>query len=204
MDFTNYVFWWFSVLCLFCWLFHKYIWLYSLKQKSQVKNIFLSFKAITKKHFNQNIHTLYSNNDGEYIALANLLTFHDISHLTTPPHTPKQNGFSERRHLLIVKTGLTLLSHASIPLSYWSYAFATAVYLINRMPTKTLNMFSPYKKIFDSPPNYSKLKVFRCLCYSLLRLYTSCCYPIFDSCFDKFSKKFKNSKKHRKSKKYIF
>ena len=23
-----------------------------------------------------------------------------------------------------------------------------------------------------------------------------CCYPIFDSCFDKFSEKFKNSEKH--------
>jgi histone deacetylase 1/2 len=62
---------------------------------------------------------------------ANLLTFHDISHLTTPPHTPKQNSFSEQRHLYIVKTGLTLLSHASIPLSYCPYAFATTVYLIN-------------------------------------------------------------------------
>ena len=133
-------------MCLFCWSFHNYIWLYPLKQKSQVKDIFLRFKAITKIHFNQNIHTLYSNNDSEYIAFANLLTFHDISHLTTPPHTPKQNGFYERRHLHIIKTGLTLLSHASIPLSYWSYAFATTVYLINRMPTQTLNMFSPYKK----------------------------------------------------------
>jgi len=34
-------------------------------------------------------------------------------------------------------------------------------------------MFSPYKIFFDSPPNYSKLKVFCCLCYSWLRLYTS-------------------------------
>jgi hypothetical protein len=24
----------------------------------------------------------------------------------------------------------------------------------------------------------------------------SCCYPIFDTCFDKFSEKFKNSEKH--------
>jgi len=32
----------------------------------------------------------------------------------------------------------------------------------------------------------------------------SCCYPIFDPCFDKFSEKFKNSEKHWKSKKIRF
>lgn len=62
-----------------------------------------------------------------------------------PPHTPEHNGMSERRHLHVVETGLVLLSHASIPLQYWPYAFATAVYLINRMPTPTLQYYSPYE-----------------------------------------------------------
>jgi hypothetical protein len=48
------------------------------------------------------------------------------------------NGYSERRHRHIVETGLALLTHASLPLSFWSQAFSTTVYLINRMPTKTL------------------------------------------------------------------
>ncbi|CAA7050582.1 unnamed protein product [Microthlaspi erraticum] len=45
---------------------------------------------------------------------------------------PEHNGLAERRHRHIVETGLALLSHASMPRSYWTYAFATAVYLINR------------------------------------------------------------------------
>ena len=153
--------------------FTKYIWLYPLTHKSQVKDVFLRFKAITEKHFNQHIHTLYSDNGGEYVALTHLLLLHGISHRTTPPHTPEHNGFSERRHLHIVETGLTLLAHASIPLRFWPHAFATAVYLINRMPTPTLNLCSPYEKIFGYSPNYSKLKVFGCLCYPWLRPYTS-------------------------------
>ncbi|RVW52539.1 Retrovirus-related Pol polyprotein from transposon RE2 [Vitis vinifera] len=112
----------------------------------------LKGKTKDEKHFNQNIHTLYSDNGGEYISLSNFLALHGISHLTTPPHTPEHNGFSERRHLHIVETGLTLLSHASIHLPYWSNAFATAVYLINRMPTPTLNLLSPYEKIFALVP----------------------------------------------------
>ena len=79
---------------------------------------------------------------------------------------------SERKHRHIVETGLTLLSTASVPKSLWHYAFATAVYLINRMPTPVLHNQSPYQKLFQTDPNYAKLKVFGCLCFPWLRPYT--------------------------------
>ncbi|KAL6321050.1 hypothetical protein AAG906_012034 [Vitis piasezkii] len=141
--------------------------------KSEVKDVFIRFKAIVETHFQKKIHTLYSNNGGEYLALRTFLATHGITHLTTPPHTPEHNGYSERRHRHIVETGLTLLSHASLSLTFWTHAFATAVYLINRMPTPTLNLSSPYENIFGSPPNYSKLRIFGCLCYPWLRPYSS-------------------------------
>ena len=139
--------------------FTRYFWFYPLKQKLEVKETFIRFKSIVEKYFDKTIKTLYSDNGGEYIALAHFLSTNGISHLTTPPHTPEHNGFSECRHLHIVETGLALLSHASLPLTYWPYALATSVYLINRMPTPTLNLSSPYEKIFSTTPNYSKLKI---------------------------------------------
>ena len=56
-------------------------------------------------------------------------------------------------------------------LTYWTYAFATTVYLINRMPT--LHLSSPYDQLFSCPPNYTKLYVFGSLCYPWLRPYTT-------------------------------
>ncbi|XP_010474225.1 PREDICTED: putative protein TPRXL [Camelina sativa] len=64
-----------------------------------------------------------------------------------------------------------MLSHASVPTSYWPYAFAPTVYLINRMPTDVLHGDSPYHKLFDAHPNYLKLRVFGCVCYMWLRPY---------------------------------
>lgn len=60
-----------------------------------------------------------------------------------------------------------------MPIKFWSYAFATAVYLINRMPTKILNLDSPYERIFHCKPNYSKLRIFGSLCYPWIRPYTA-------------------------------
>ncbi|KAG7536467.1 Integrase catalytic core [Arabidopsis suecica] len=151
--------------------FTRYTWLYPLKQKSHVKETFILFKNLVENRFQTRIGTLYSDNGGEYIALRSYLSEQGISHYTSPPHTPEHNGISERKHRHIVEMGLTLLSHASVPKTYWPYAFAVAVYLINRLPTPVLNLQSPYHKLFGTPPNYTKLKIFGCSCYPWLRPY---------------------------------
>ncbi|CAA7059707.1 unnamed protein product, partial [Microthlaspi erraticum] len=150
-----------------------YSWLYPLKHKSQVKETFIAFKALVENHFKSRIDTLYSDNGGEFIALRSFLATHGISHLTTPPHTPEHNGLSERKHRHVVETGLTLMTEASLLKHYWPYAFAAAVYLINRLPTPVLNNDSPYHRLFGTLPNYGKLRVFGCLCFPWLRPYTA-------------------------------
>jgi len=88
--------------------FTKYVWFYPLKRKSDVHEVYTRYKAIVENYFQHLIITLYTDNGGEYLG----------THLTTPPHTPKLNGYSERRHRHIVETGLTLLSHVSLPLTF--------------------------------------------------------------------------------------
>ena len=147
------------------------MWMFPLKQKSKVQRVFIRFKTLVEIFFKHTIISLYSDNGGEYIALRHTLAHHGISHFTTPPHTPEHNGVSERRHRHIVETGLSLLTHASLPLIFWSHAFTTAVYLINRMPTPLLHMLSPFEKIFNTRPSYAKLRVFGCLCYPWVKPY---------------------------------
>lgn len=150
---------------LFVDYFTKYTWLYPIAHKSDVAVIFPQFKVLVKKFFQTPIVSLFSDNGGEYIGLLPFLQQHGISHYTTPPHTPEQNGTAERRHRHIVETGLALLHHAKLPLTFWTYAFQTAVYLINRLPTKILSNKSPYECLFHQQPNYHKLQPFGYLCY---------------------------------------
>ena len=67
--------------------------------------------------------------------------------------------------IIIILERVFLFSHASMPLSYQSYAFVTIVYFVNCMPTPTLHLSSSYAKFFGSQPNYPKLHFFGCLCY---------------------------------------
>ena len=58
-------------------------------------------------------------------------------------------------------------------LYFWTFAFQTTTYLINRLPTPILGHQSPFEKLFKKRPNYTKLRVFGCLSYPWLRPYTS-------------------------------
>lgn len=128
-----------------------------MKHKSDTKQVFIPYKALVGKDFQLPLKTLYSYNGGEYTTLHNYLSIDGISDLIIPPHTPQHNGNSECRHRHIVETLLSLLTHASIPLKYWTDATSTAAYLINRLSTSNVNNVSPYYKLFDYYPNYLTL-----------------------------------------------
>ena len=87
------------------------------------------------------------------------------------PHTHQQNGVAERKHRHIVETGLALLAHASVPFRFWSDAFSTACFLINRLPTRLRQMKTPLELLLNEVPDYTFLKVFGCACWPHLRPY---------------------------------
>jgi len=79
---------------------------------------------------------------GEYQAL-NSFKHEGITHQVSCPHSHQQNGSAERKHRHIVEMGISLLAHAGMPLKFWDEAFLTVVFLINRLPSKTINHEPP-------------------------------------------------------------
>ena len=63
--------------------------------KSDVNSNFVAFKQLVEKYFTTAIKTLYIDNGGEFLALWSFIATHGITHLTTPPHTLEDNGYSE-------------------------------------------------------------------------------------------------------------
>ena len=106
------------------------------------------------------------------MAFKPYLETHGILHQFSCPHTPQQNGRAERKIRHLVETGLALMAKSFLPSKYWTYAFQTAVYLINLLPAKLLHFQSPIQAFFHKLPNYHHLRVFGCLCFPSLRPYT--------------------------------
>ena len=57
------------------------------------------------------------------------------------------------------------------PYRFWSDAFSTACFLINRLPSRVINMETPLERLLGEVPDYTFLKVFGCACWPHLRPY---------------------------------
>ncbi|KAL6175680.1 hypothetical protein ACLB2K_052319 [Fragaria x ananassa] len=62
----------------------------------------------------------------------------------------------------------TLLLTSSTPQDLWAEAVLTSVYIINLLPTPTLNWDTPHKRLYGHSPSYSSLRVFGCSCFPYL------------------------------------
>lgn len=151
--------------------FTKYCWLYPLKQKSDAYASFLSFQSMVQNQFGSTIKIFRTDNGREYVnaKFCQFLQQLGVLHHKSCPYTPEQNGVAERKHRHLVETLITLLYTASLPATFWVEALASANFLINRLPKRSLNNISPFEALYHTPPDYTTLRVFGCLVYPCLR-----------------------------------
>ena len=88
-----------------------------------------------------------------------------ISREFTVPHTPQQNGVSERLNRTIMEAVRSMIFHSGVPLELWAEAVNTAVYVHNRSPTSALKNATPYEYWFQKKPDVSNLRVFGCVAH---------------------------------------
>lgn len=153
--------------------FTKFVWIYFIQHKSQVLQTFINFCTMVKTQFGCDIKSFQSDWGGEYITVSSYLHNCGIHHRIACPYTPEQNGFVKRINRIIIEKGLSLLSHSSLPHTYWEHAFKTATYVHNHTITPTLAYNSPYYTLYHKHPDYGFLRIFSCLCYPFLRPFNS-------------------------------
>ena len=79
----------------------------------------------------------------------------------TMPGTPQQNGVSERRNRTLLDMVRNMFSNASLPISLWTYALKTAMYLQNRVPSKVVQK-TPFELWTGRKPSLRHLHVLGC------------------------------------------
>ncbi|GJX73787.1 integrase, catalytic region, zinc finger, CCHC-type containing protein [Tanacetum coccineum] len=88
-----------------------------------------------------------------------------ISHETSVPRSPQQNGVVERRNRTLMEAARTMLIFAKAPLFLWAEAVATACYTLNRSLVHTLHGKTYYELLKGKKPNLQYFRVFGSLCY---------------------------------------
>ena len=86
---------------------------------------------------------------GEYVnkELKEFFESERIIHEISPPYSHESNGIAERFNRTITTMAGAMLSDGNLPLSLWSSAINTSVYLKNRIPHKAVKKSNPYEAL---------------------------------------------------------
>lgn len=147
----------------------RYVEVFFLKAKSDVKKSFLNFKALAENQTECKIKTLRTDNGLEYCGteFTEEIERAGIRRERTVAHTPEQNGVAERMNRTLIEMARCLLIKSELPLHFWAECISTAAYLRNRCPSRSLDNVTPFEARFGVKPDVSNLKTFGCKAYAL-------------------------------------
>ena len=152
----------------------RYVYLRTMREKSEAPEIFKAFKAYAELHFKKQGHVIKQLrvdgagelNSDEFVAY---LTAQGITHQVTSAYTSEQNGVVERKHRVVAERMRAMMlawgpSH-NVPAKLWAEAAHTSAYLLNRCITSALPAMTPYEAWHGVKPDYLHLRTFGCLAY---------------------------------------
>ncbi|PKU86871.1 Retrovirus-related Pol polyprotein from transposon TNT 1-94 [Dendrobium catenatum] len=117
----------------------RFTWIYFMHTKQETLSKFKILCNLIKTQFGRVPKQLQSNGGGEFtsIQFKTFLQEQGIQQRLSCPHTPEQNGTSERKHRHILELTRTLFHSSNMPANFWPEVISTATYLINRLPSTT-------------------------------------------------------------------
>ncbi|CAL8993586.1 unnamed protein product [Prunus brigantina] len=97
--------------------------------------------AMTELQSGFKIKSLRSDRGGEFLSgeFNKFCEESGIQRQLTMAYSPQQNGVAERKNRTVVEMAKSMLHEKGVPYEFWAEAINTAVYLLNRCPTKALN-----------------------------------------------------------------
>ncbi|MBE2321325.1 DDE-type integrase/transposase/recombinase, partial [Solirubrobacter sp. CPCC 204708] len=109
------------------------VWVYFLKNKSDVFDTFKKWKALVETETGLKLKCLRSDNGGEYIdgGFKEFCAANGIRFQKTIPGTPQQNGVAERMNRTLNERARSMRLNSGLPECFWADAVNTAAYLIN-------------------------------------------------------------------------
>ena len=145
----------------------RYIWVYVLRNKSDVFKQFTEWMAMAEQLTGKRLKVLRSDNGGEYTSseFEKYLKQNGVIHQLTVPKCPEQNGIAERLNRTLVEMVHSMLASSILPPRFWAEALNTATYLRNRCPSRAVEGKTPFELLTGAKPKVGHLRIFGCAAY---------------------------------------
>nr|XP_049701711.1 uncharacterized protein LOC110381443 isoform X2 [Helicoverpa armigera] len=135
---------------------------YFVKTKDRIKYIIEDFINKAENNTGNKVKTVRSDNGLEFVNryVKEMFTRRGITHQTTVPYTPEQNGKAERENRTLVEAARTMIHERNLPKKLWAEAINTAVFVLNRTGKSHEDGRSPYEVWTGKTYNIMELRAF--------------------------------------------
>lgn len=114
------------------------------------------------------IKTLRTDRGGEFIytPFMDYCKDNGIQRQLTVRRSPQQNGVAERKNRTVVEMARSMLIGKGLPKTFWAEAVHTAIYILNRCPTKAVQNRTPFEAWHKKKPVVDHMRIFGSIAYS--------------------------------------
>lgn len=146
----------------------RFMWLELLTTKHEAFQYFKKVQAAAEREHGYCLKAFRSDRGGEFNSnvFAAYCNEQGIKHNTTAPYSSQQNGIVERWNQSVVEMARCLLKSMRVPAKFWGEAVKTAVYILNRSPTRSLEGRTPFEASYGKKPSVRHLRTFGCVAYA--------------------------------------
>jgi transposase InsO family protein len=145
----------------------RYMWLVLLSANSDAAKLIKQVQAEAEAESGKKLKVLRTDRGGEFTSSSFIDYCNELGvrrHLTAP-YSPQQNGVMERQNQTVVGTTRSMLKAVGMPGKFWGEAFMTAVYTLNRSPTRNVEGRTSYEAWHGKKSSMHHLRVFGCIAY---------------------------------------
>lgn len=145
----------------------RYMWLFLLATKSEAPSTIKRFKAGVEVETGCKLRVLRTDRGGEFTSVEFGLycANEGVARHLTAPYSPQQNGVVERRNQTVVAMARCMMKAKDMPSAFWGEAVTTAVFILNRSPTKSVRDKTPFEAWHGRAPAVHFFKTFGCVVY---------------------------------------
>jgi transposase InsO family protein len=128
---------------------------------------FTAFQARAEADAGRKIGTLRTDRGGEFMArsFADHYTKQGMQRHLTAPYTPEQNEVVERKNQSVKGMTHSMMKAMSMPSWFWGEAVLTAVFILNRSPTQSVEGRTPYEVWHGKKPSIDYFHTFGCVAH---------------------------------------
>ena len=130
-----------------------------ISHKSEALECFRRYLIEVENQLDKSVKALRTDRGREYLSdqFRELCEEKGIVRQLIIPRIPQQNGVAKRKNQILLDMVRSMMEQVNLPISYWGDALLTATYILNRVPSKSIQS-TPYELWTGRKPELGNMR----------------------------------------------